>query len=117
MHVVAAVAQAATQDRWAEQAACRGADPQRFFFDEGSGKTGDAVRQRLVETAQRYCGSCPVIADCAEQADANLDQGLFAGAMRVRTNLSGYTWRLLTPAAPEPRPARRPTGVNIRRTA
>lgn len=117
LHVVQALAHALVAPRWADEAACRDADPRQFFFDEGSGKTGDAVRQRLVATAQRYCGHCPVIADCAVQADANLDQGLFGGAMRVRTNVSGYTWRLLTPAAPEPRPARRPTGVNKGRVA
>lgn len=113
---VAAPLKALVPPRWAEEAACVGADPTQFFLGpqhQGRGTPVEAARARLIETAFKYCGSCPVIAECAATADANLDQGLFAGALRRARGhgVENYSWQLLIPAAPEPRPVRHPSGV------
>ena len=62
-------------DSWRDRAACRGADPSRFFPDEG-----DYVG---IERAKQTCASCPVAWECLAYAVfTNQTEGVWGGTTR-----------------------------------
>lgn len=72
---------------WQERSLCRQTDPDMFFFDHG----------REAANAKRICASCPVQAECLQDAVArNEEWGIWGGmtgperrkiAKQIRTNL------------------------------
>jgi Transcription factor WhiB len=64
---------------WHTRAACRGVGPEEFFppFQEGRGHA-NAAQQTYAETTVKYCGNCPVRAECLE-AGAGETVGLWGG--------------------------------------
>lgn len=89
---------------WQDEAACRGADPALFDTDASGPDAVTAART----AAEKFCSDCPVLLDCALDADEHREQGLWAGALRVvRSN--DYRRRPLIDNAPElPLTERRP---------
>jgi hypothetical protein len=103
--------------RWLDQAACAGADTERFFLgprDGGRGRTAETAQRRITETANRYCARCPVVAECAAWADKHRSIGLFGGSLRRAAGNGGGGYRrdrLVPAAAPRARPHRRADGA------
>ena len=64
---------------WTTWAACRGVDPDLFLPRESS--TG-AFLKPPVEQALAYCEVCPVVAECAAEADETGDVGVWGGRYR-----------------------------------
>lgn len=64
---------------WVIQAACRGKDPDLFLPRESI--TG-AFLKPPVEQALEYCAVCPVINECAAEADETGDVGVWGGTYR-----------------------------------
>lgn len=64
---------------WTVWAACRGADPNLFLPRESS--TGSFLKPP-VEQALAYCRVCPVVAECAAEADEAGDLGVWGGEYR-----------------------------------
>lgn len=52
-------------DRWTEQAACVGEDPELWYPLGRSGRLGDPMRE---EPAKAICGGCPVRVRCLSAA-------------------------------------------------
>lgn len=89
---------------WTERAACADADPE-LFAPRAVGRA--EVYLDAVAVAQRYCASCPVIAQCAAEADRDGLQGVWGGSNRYRDSAGrGHVQVVpLIPAAPTPRKA------------
>ena len=61
---------------WAEQAACRGSDPNLWFHPGGRG----VPASETYAAARLVCGECPVKADCLEHAIvAGETEGMWGG--------------------------------------
>ncbi len=94
---------------WTEHAACAGADP--TLFDAPSARPWTKVwltaREAAEQVAHKYCGPCPVIAECAEAADDDYDYGVIRGGSLRDTahghNYGAYTAFPLIPQAPPSR--------------
>ena len=60
---------------WRDRAACRGADPDLFFPDEGNAAG--------IERAKQTCASCPVSWECLSYAiESNQTEGIWGGTTR-----------------------------------
>lgn len=88
---------------WTEHAACVGADPE-LFAPRPVGRP--EVHLTAVTTARRFCARCPVIAQCAAEADRDGLQGVWGGSNRHRdhTGRGRVDVIPLIPAAPRPTP-------------
>lgn len=64
---------------WVLRAACRDEDPDLFLPRESI--TG-AFLKPPVEQALAYCEVCPVVAECAAEADESGDVGVWGGRYR-----------------------------------
>lgn len=64
---------------WTLEAACRNEDPDLFLPRESI--TG-AFLKPPVEQALAYCRVCPVMAECAAEADETGDVGVWGGTYR-----------------------------------
>ena len=62
---------------WSSLAACRDAGPMDFFV--GDGEPSSPVPWRVYEAALTYCAGCPVLAECAAEAEKHKHIGLWAG--------------------------------------
>ena len=69
---------------WRTRAACRGMDTDMFFPERGDGAAVDA--------AKAVCGTCPVAADCLDEA-INLPDGW--GAFGIWGGTSGRQRRIM----------------------
>ncbi len=75
---------------WTRRAACRGADPDLFLPREGP--SGTFLRPP-VEEALTYCEVCPVIAECAAEAEEYDDHGVRGGVYRTGARPKGQLRR------------------------
>lgn len=93
---------------WHRLAACAGVDWEQFFPRAGAHRPSDNNRRDRLAVARTYCADCPVIADCAAEADRCGDLGIRGGSLRVRMNNSAsraaYRVTRLVPNAPPPPP-------------
>jgi WhiB family redox-sensing transcriptional regulator len=55
---------------WMERGACTNADPDLFFPHEG---------QSTAKAARKFCGGCPVAAECADFGVRNHEYGVWGG--------------------------------------
>lgn len=81
---------------WRTRAACRGMDTDMFFPERGDGAAVDA--------AKAVCGTCPVAADCLDEA-INLPDGW--GEIGIWGGTSGRQRRVLVRTDPQLRKDRR----------
>jgi WhiB family transcriptional regulator, redox-sensing transcriptional regulator len=82
--------------QWRAEAACRDVDPELFFTDA---ENGPALR-RMRPIAEMNCRQCPALERCAEYADDQREQGLWAGTFRTKRP-GEYTRIPLFPGAPQ----------------
>jgi WhiB family redox-sensing transcriptional regulator len=80
---------------WRTRAACRGMETDMFFPERGDGAAVDA--------AKTVCGTCPVAADCLDEA-INLPDGW--GEIGIWGGTSGRQRRILVRTDPELRKER-----------
>ena len=74
-NLASALALAAAEDRWRDQALCRNTDPELFF---PVGTTGQALVTQ--DHARRVCDECDVQQSCLDYAlDTNQDSGIWGG--------------------------------------
>lgn len=83
---------------WAAAGACAG----RNDVSEGFTRDGKPRLEEARELAREFCVRCPVIADCAADADLYHHPGLWGGSWRSRKDCGGRNYRLvpLIPGAP-----------------
>lgn len=66
--------------KWQGQAACRGADPQRFVY----ARRGEVELDRLHrsrEAVDEFCHGCPVIDECYKFAHRRQYSGVWGGCL------------------------------------
>lgn len=73
---------------WTRDAACALEDHARLDPIAGGRPTAADV-EAYTAAARELCAHCPVIADCAAEADRNLEVGVWGGALRWRDNHDG----------------------------
>jgi hypothetical protein len=84
---------------WRTKAVCIGADP--VWFDAQT--VWDSDTELLATMAAKsFCARCPVLNDCARDADAHRDLGVRGGVYRTQKQ-GRYWWKRCMPDAPEPR--------------
>lgn len=91
---------------------CADGEPEAFFVD-GWTTTEQAA---LTATANRFCGSCPLLVACGELADRDRLWGLWSGSYRV-VSQGQYKRRPLIPNAPLGDLPVRPVGAHVGRWA
>lgn len=76
---------------WADQAACKGEDPEIFFPERGAD----------VATAKSFCARCPVVDRCLQWAIEHEQQGIWGNtSSRQRRNIRKRAGiRVVTPAS------------------
>lgn len=73
---------------WTRDAACALEDHARLDPIAGGRPTTTDV-EAYTAAARELCARCPVIADCAAEADRNAEVGVWGGALRWRDNHDG----------------------------
>lgn len=69
--------------RWKDDAACRGMDTNLFFPDEDN-----PTDYRKFVTARKVCASCPVSTECLDYAiTLNIEIGMFGGMSRKQRRI------------------------------
>lgn len=79
---------------WVLRAACRDEDPNLFLPIES---TNGMFQRPPVEKALAYCRECPVIQQCAEDADRHQDHGVRGGVYRSEGQPKVYRPRVSRP--------------------
>lgn len=76
------------EQRWMEQAACVGHDPELWFPSDGKGRppgNGERPETERIKKAKAICAGCPVRNECLTFALENKeDHGIWAGVGRER---------------------------------
>jgi WhiB family redox-sensing transcriptional regulator len=80
-----------TDDRWMDDAACKGMT--HLFFPPAAERP--QARERREATAKLVCGSCVVNATCREFARVHHEYGLWGGESEDERHEAGY--RLIAP--------------------
>ncbi|TXJ78577.1 WhiB family transcriptional regulator [Streptomyces lavendulae] len=88
-HYTGAVPATGREERWRDEAACAGVDPDLFFTDNS----------RLVQTAKQICLGCPVRLQCNEYAITNGENWGVWGGMTQTQLRTRRTRRRAKPAA------------------
>ena len=97
---------------WRAAAACLdAADPDEFFptTSGGPGGPGTSGVRRARQLARRWCARCPVLTECAREADEGKEVGLWGGVFRYGGS-GRYQWTKVLAAAPDPAPRPRKPG-------
>jgi len=55
--------------------ACQGADPNAFYPEDGERDHLD----RMIDTAEKYCQACPILAACHDLGDRGREMGVWGG--------------------------------------
>lgn len=79
---------------WVLRAACRGKDPDVFLPRESE---NGVFLKPPVQQALAYCAQCPVIEQCAEDAEAHGDHGVRGGRYRSEGQPKVYRPRVSRP--------------------
>ena len=87
---------------WRPQAACLGANPNRFGPIEQHEKDG---MDRCRRAAAEFCRRCPVAAACHQYAEQGDEQGVWSGRLRQNRNGRVTVERLFGPAPAEAKAA------------
>ncbi|MCF7550998.1 WhiB family transcriptional regulator [Pseudonocardia sp. WMMC193] len=96
---------------WRDEAACRDApDPDEFFPKTSKGPgSGESGVSRVRRLARKWCARCPVLDECAAEADEDKLIGLWGGVYRYG-GAGRYQWTKVLAVAPDPRPRPRKPG-------
>ena len=81
----------ATDDRWMNNASCRGLTD--LFFPPPAERP--QARERRESTARDVCGSCPSQANCQQFARAHHEYGFWGGESEDERHAAGF--RLIAP--------------------
>lgn len=101
---------------WWDDAECRDApDPMALFFP-GRTTPGPLTideRRHRRDVARSWCAVCPVLDDCAADADAYEDLGIRGGAMREQVGKFGATKTYRVTRLIDGAPADAPPGAQV----
>ena len=83
--------------QWVFRGACRGADPELFFADNGDGHGYGRILDSdpRVQEAKAYCRRCPVANQCLFAAIRDEEHGVWGGTTPAeREALRRWEWSL-----------------------